>query len=78
MLLQDVLARQNMHRENDGYCLATRVRNQIYYEAAKDLQCTGAGNQCPPGKCMAAAINIFAGKGKAAIPLETVRALCKF
>ena len=26
---------------------------------------------------MAAAVNLFSGKGKAAIPTETVRALCK-
>ena len=26
---------------------------------------------------MAAAVNVFAGKGKVAIPTETVRALCK-
>ena len=27
---------------------------------------------------MAAAANVFAGKGKVTIPTETVRALCKF
>ena len=50
----------------------------IYYETAKDLQCTGRGTQYPPAKCMAADVNVFAGKGKVAIPTETVRALCKF
>ena len=47
----------------------------IYYETAKNLQCTGAGNKFPRVKCMATAVNIFAGKGKATIPTETVRAL---
>ena len=43
----------------------------IYYETAKDLQCTGSGKQVPPtAKCMAAAVNIFAGKGNVAIPTE--------
>ena len=32
----------------------------------------------PSAKCMAAAVNVFAGKGKVAIPTEMVRALCKF
>ena len=41
VLLQDVLDRQDRHGENIGHCLATRVRNIIYYENAKDLQCTG-------------------------------------
>ena len=26
------------------YCLATRVRATIYYETARDMQCTGAAN----------------------------------
>ena len=45
LLLQDVLDRQNRHGENIGYCLVTRVvRNMIYCETAKGLQCMGAGN----------------------------------
>ena len=50
----------------------------IYSETAKDLQCIEAEKQRTPSKCMAAAVNVFAGKGKVAIPTETVRALCKF
>ena len=39
----------------------------------------GSGKLVPTAaKCMAAAVNVFAGKGKVAIPTETVRALCKF
>ena len=43
-LFQDVLDRLNRHGENVGYRLATNVRDIIYYETAKDLRCTGAGN----------------------------------
>lgn len=75
---QDILDRQTQRGEDVGYCLATRVRNQVYHEAAKDLGCYGAGNQCKAGKCMSAALGVFAGKGKAAVPTETVRALCKY
>ena len=49
----------------------------IFYETAKDLQYTEAGNLYAPAKCMGAAVNVFAGKGKVAIPTETVKALFK-
>ncbi|CAN0399037.1 unnamed protein product [Pylaiella littoralis] len=75
--MQDVLDRQTQRGEDVGYCLETRVRNQVYHEAAKDLGCYGAGNQCKAGKCMGL-LGVFAGKGNAAVPTETVRALCKF
>ena len=64
-----------MHKENVRYCRATRVRNGIYCETANALQCTGAGNEFPLAKCMAA-VNVFAGQCIVAILTETVRALC--
>ena len=68
LLLQDVLDWQDRHAENIGYCLATRVRTMIYYETARDLQCTGAGNYYTRAKYMVAAMNVFAGKGKRGNP----------
>jgi len=61
---------------NPGYCMAKRVRNQVYYEASLDLGCTGQGNQCKAGPCMLAAIDLFAGKGDIGLPAEVVRAMC--
>ncbi|CAN0205426.1 unnamed protein product, partial [Pylaiella littoralis] len=58
--MQNVLDRQTQRGEDVGYCLATRVRNQVYHEAAKDLGCYGAGNQCKAAKCMSAALGVFA------------------
>ena len=40
----------------------------IYVETARDLQCTGAGNQYTRAKCMVAAVNVLAGKGKRGNP----------
>ena len=39
----------------------------------------GSGKLVPPpaAKCMATTVNVFAAKGKLAIPTETVKAFCK-
>ncbi|CAM9388842.1 unnamed protein product [Pylaiella littoralis] len=71
---QDVFDRQNNSGRNVGYCMAACVRDELLNETAKDLECKGARNQCPPAKRM----TVFAGKGHCATPIETVRALCKF
>ncbi|CAN0408840.1 unnamed protein product [Pylaiella littoralis] len=76
--MQDVLARQDKLDGNIGYCKAKRVRNQLYYETAKDLGACGAGQQCPPHDCMKAALKMFAGGDEDGVPLEIVRALCKY
>ncbi|CAM9421472.1 unnamed protein product [Pylaiella littoralis] len=73
-LVQGVFDRQNNSGRNLGYCMAARVRDEVLNETAKDLECTGVRNQCPPAKRM----TVFAGKGNCTTPIETVRALCKF
>lgn len=64
--------------DDPGYCLAKRVRNQIYYDTSTDLLAVGAGNQCQAGKCMIAALKVFAGKNNDGIPTEIVSAMCKY
>ncbi|CAM9175591.1 unnamed protein product [Ectocarpus sp. 12 AP-2014] len=60
--MQTILDRQIELDGDPGYCLAKRVRNQIYYESSTDLGAVGVGNQCKAGKCMLAAVEMFAGK----------------
>lgn len=76
--VQDVLARQKRLDRSPPYCLAKRVRNQVYYETSKDLGCTGAGNQVPAAPCMNAALQVFAGEGKDGLPPDLVKALCMY
>lgn len=76
--VQKVLDRQVSMDGDPGYCLAKRVRNQVYFEASGDLLCSGKGNQCSAGDCMRAATQVYAGDGKDGVPVETVRAMCMY
>lgn len=59
------------------YVLARTVRSNLQYEAAKQLGCTGMGNQCVRGACFERALEMFCGKGMEAIPREVVLALLR-
>ncbi|CAB1104707.1 unnamed protein product [Ectocarpus sp. CCAP 1310/34] len=78
VLSRKVLDRQMTHDGDPGYCLAKRVRNQVYYDTSIDLDCHGKGNQCSAGTCMKAALQVFAGEARDGIPSEIVRAMCKY
>ncbi|CAM9477230.1 unnamed protein product, partial [Ectocarpus sp. 6 AP-2014] len=75
--LQKVLDREVSRDGDAGYCLAKRVRHQVYYGASADLLCKSVGNQCTAGACMRAAAQVYAGDGTDGVPAETVRAMCK-
>ncbi|CAB1109567.1 unnamed protein product [Ectocarpus sp. CCAP 1310/34] len=72
-----VLDRQVSRDGDAGYCLANRVRYQVYYEASADLLCKGMDNQCTAGACMRAAAQVYVEDGTDGVPAETVRAMCK-
>ncbi|CAN0270438.1 unnamed protein product [Ectocarpus sp. 4 AP-2014] len=76
--MQKVLDRQERLDGDPGFCVARRVRNQVYFDTSLALQCTGKGNQCGAGDCMKAALQVYAGVGKEGMPSEIVRALCKY
>ncbi|CAB1107193.1 unnamed protein product [Ectocarpus sp. CCAP 1310/34] len=71
-------ARQLKLDGDPGYCLAKRVRNQVYYDTSTDLLAKGAGNQCTAAECMVAALKVFSGGGNKGIPTEIVRAMCMY
>ncbi|CAB1113345.1 unnamed protein product [Ectocarpus sp. CCAP 1310/34] len=72
---QDVCTR---YKDDPGYCVAKRVRNQVYYDTAKDLGCFGRGNQLKAGECMRAATKVFAGDGNDGLPTEVVKAMLQY
>ncbi|CAN0417871.1 unnamed protein product [Pylaiella littoralis] len=54
--------------------LARTIRSNLHQEAAK-IGCTGMGNQCKRGQCLARAMQVFPGNGMDRIPNEVVLAL---